>query len=72
MQQKRCEKQNRSYNRNTPGPGSVPRWINGVKVGSEGKRDQQGDDKPAIVQTNFDAANASELDLGAHKRTAFL
>jgi hypothetical protein len=72
MQQKGCEKQNLGYNRDTPGPGNAPRRINRVKVGGEGKRDQQGDDKPAIVQANFDTANMSELDLGAHKRAAFL
>ena len=72
MQQKRSEKQNRGYNRNAPGPGDVPRRIHGVKVTREGKRDQQGDDKPAIVQANFDTANTSELDLGAHETAAFL
>jgi hypothetical protein len=34
----------------------------------QGKRNQDGDDEPAVVDPNLDAEDAADLDVRAHKR----
>src|SRR5436853_5034957 len=79
MQQKRDEKQDRRRHGQAQDNAIAPLRIAAMKFGGKRKHNQEGDQKPAIVQPNFDSKDSSELDLrsqvgyllrSAHRRAA--
>src|SRR4029077_20341720 len=81
MQQKRDEEQDRRRHGQAQDNAIAPLRIAGMKFGGKGKHNQEGDEKPAIVEPNVDSKDSSELDLrsqvgyllrSAHRRAALL
>lgn len=72
MQKEGYEEQHRGDEGGSPDRDWAPYRVDGVKMCSEGKCNQEGDDEPAVMQADFDSANTSELDLGSHEKTAFV
>ena len=48
----------------------APLWRDRPKALHERKRNQQGNDEPAIVKADRDACDSAELDLCLHSRTS--
>src|SRR5580704_13081161 len=63
MQQKRDEEQDRRRHGQAQDNAIAPLRIAGMKLGGKRKHNQEGDEKPAIVQPNFDSKDSSELNL---------
>ena len=66
VQQQRDEEADRSDDRTSPDQGQIPFWPDGMKVAGERKRDEQRNDEPTVMQTDLDAGNSSEFNLGMH------
>lgn len=63
MQQERDEEQDRRRHGQAQDNAIAPLRIAGMKFGEKRKHNQEGDEKPAIVQPDFDSKDSSELDL---------
>jgi hypothetical protein len=63
MQQKRDEEEDRRRHGQAQDNGIAPLRIAGMKLGGKRKHNQEGDEKPAIVQPNFDSKDSAELNL---------
>jgi hypothetical protein len=61
MQKERDEEKDGSDDGGGPDDRDIPFRIYGVKVGGERESDEQGNDKPAVVQADFDPFDMAEL-----------
>src|SRR5579859_3299667 len=68
VQQKRDEEQDCRRHGQAQDKAIAPLRIAGMKLGGKRKHNQEGDEKPAIVQPNFDSKDSSELDLRSQPR----
>lgn len=68
MQQERDEEQDRRGHCQAHDKAVAPLRIAGMKFGVKRKYNQEGDEKPAVMQPNFDSKDSSELDLRSQPR----
>lgn len=69
MQKQSDKKEDRRNNRGAPIFGHAPFGPDTVKVRVECECDQEGDDEPAVVQTDLNPADATEFDMRSQAPT---